>query len=87
MQILGSSFQKAARVMERRGYLTRDAQNRYAFRIEFLGRWLRDWEEYEEESEHLEDIRQRLKRLADPWHNVEETVVTDEDKRRFGLRP
>jgi hypothetical protein len=53
LRILGPSFLKAAKVLARRGYLARDAQGGCDFRIKFLGWWLHDWEEYEEERENL----------------------------------
>jgi DNA-binding winged helix-turn-helix (wHTH) protein len=53
LRALGAPYQKAARVLARRGYLTWDERVGCGFRIELLGWWLRDWEEYEVEKERL----------------------------------
>ena len=47
--------------MERRGYLLR-RDNRYEFRLNFLGRWLREWDEYDEEVEalNIDTLRRHL---------------------------
>jgi DNA-binding MarR family transcriptional regulator len=86
LKVLGPGFTTAAKRLERRGYLERREEGGYDFRIKFLGWWLRDWEEFEEELERLVETKQRLDRLADPWAGSQPTVVTDEDLRRLGLR-
>lgn len=62
LRALGPDFITAARRLERRGYLAREEEDKYDFRVHFLGRWLRDWEEYEEELEelNLERLSQKL---------------------------
>lgn len=52
LRALGPDLITAARRLERRGYLAREGDG-YDFRVHFLGHWLRQWEEYEEELEYL----------------------------------
>jgi DNA-binding winged helix-turn-helix (wHTH) protein len=62
LRVLGAEFVTAAKRLERRGYLTLREGLGYAFRVQFLGRWLGDWEEFEEEMEALNitETRRRL---------------------------
>ncbi len=53
---LGASYITAARRLHRRGYLDQQGDGSYAFHIAFLGHWLREWEEYEEELERVEEV-------------------------------
>jgi hypothetical protein len=53
LRVLGPDFMTAAKRLKRRGYLVRREEGGYDFRIKFLGWWLRDWEEFEEECERL----------------------------------
>ncbi len=61
LKALNTPLLTAARRMERRGYLLR-RDNRYEFRLNFLGRWLREWDEYDEEVEalNIDTLRQHL---------------------------
>jgi hypothetical protein len=94
LKVFGPDYMTAAEALARRGYLERTLGERdpedggYVLRIAFLGYWLRHWERYESETEkRLKSIRQKQRRMVDPWEDVEPTVVTEEDLRRFGLRP
>lgn len=94
LKIFGADYLTAAETLVLRDYWdkTRDEtdpeKDRYFLRIAFLGRWLRRWERFESEAEkRLKDIRRKLRRMVDPWDEVQPTVVTDEDLRKFGLRP
>ncbi len=60
LNILGPSFKTATKRLKRRGYLTWDETAGCNFRVGFLGRLLRHWEEYEVEKERLMEIKQRL---------------------------
>jgi DNA-binding winged helix-turn-helix (wHTH) protein len=62
LKVLGPEFITAARRLDRRGYLRHLGDDSYHFRIEFLNHWLLEWEEYEEEREHLslEKLRQKF---------------------------
>jgi DNA-binding winged helix-turn-helix (wHTH) protein len=62
LKVLGPEFITAARRLDRRGYLRHLRDGSYYFRIEFLNHWLLEWEEYEEECEHLglEKLRQKF---------------------------
>lgn len=53
---LGASYITAAKRLHRRGYLDQQKNGSYAFHIAFLGHWLREWEEYEEELERVEEV-------------------------------
>jgi hypothetical protein len=53
LRLLGASFVTAAGRLDRRGYLMRSGMQHYDFRIQFVGYWLRNWEEFEEEVERL----------------------------------
>ena len=94
LRVLGADYVTAGESLVRRGYLARNQgplgadDDLYALQIGFLAHWLRHWERYESEAEKLlRDLRPRLRRLEDPWAGVEPTVVTEEDLRKFGLRP
>ncbi len=52
---LGASYITAAKRLHRRGYLNQQEGGSYAFHIAFLGHWLREWEEYEEELERISE--------------------------------
>jgi len=52
---LGALYITAAKRLRRRGYLDQQEDGSYAFHIAFLGHWLREWEEYEEELERVEE--------------------------------
>jgi hypothetical protein len=86
LEALGASYQRAAKALARRGYLTWDERAGCDFRIELLGWWLRDWEEYEVEKERLLAGIAQSGRMPDPWADSTPTTVTDEDLRRHGLR-
>ncbi len=53
---LGASYITAAKRLHRRGYLDLQEDGSYSFHIAFLGYWLREWEEYEEELERVEEV-------------------------------
>jgi len=61
LKALDTPLLTAARRMERRGYLLRHG-NRYEFRLDFPGRWLREWEAYDEEVEalNIDALRRQL---------------------------
>jgi hypothetical protein len=86
LRVLGPEFESAAKVLVNRDYLIRDEQEHCDFRIGLLGRWLREWEQYETECERLRinKLEQRLDRLADPWAHVTRIAITEDDLRRSG---
>ena len=89
LSVVGISLKTAARRLAQRDYLREHQDGSFGFHVGFLRDWLKDWIEFEEEQERLEleTLWQRLERQKDPWAGTEATVVTDEDMRRFGLRP
>jgi hypothetical protein len=62
LKLLGPEYITSVKALQRRGYLVQHQDGGYDFRTEFLGRWIRDWEEYDEEVDRLElaTIRQAL---------------------------
>lgn len=74
----GKRYLTAARSLAQRGYL-QEQQAGYAFRIGFIGHWLRHWIQYDEEMERL-----RVPRLTDPWSSNQPIILTSEDLHRFG---
>jgi hypothetical protein len=64
LQLLGPEFFTAARRLARFGFLAHAEGDSYHFQVEFLGQWLRDWEEYDEELDRLdlEALKRRLER-------------------------
>lgn len=75
----GRNFLTAARSLAQRGYLQEQSGN-YSFRIGFLGYWLRQWNQFEEEMDRL-----RVPRRNDPWSMNRTILIGDDDLRRFGL--
>ena len=94
LHVMGTNYITAAESLERRGYLTKikdttdSTHDLYRLHIAFLGLWLYHWERYEAEVERrLRDVQRRLRRIERPWEGVEPTIVTEDDLRKFGLRP
>jgi hypothetical protein len=86
LRVLGPEFESTAKVLVNRDYLIRDEQEHCDFRIGLLGRWLREWEQYETECERLKinKLERRLDRLADPWAHVTRIAITEDDLRGSG---
>lgn len=74
LNILGVSLKTATRRLAQRYYLREHDDGSFGFRVGFLGRWLKDWIEFEEEQERLEleTLWQRLGRQKD--HRITEPV-------------
>ena len=53
LNLLGAQFITAANSLVRRAYLLRQDQN-FTWRVLFIPEWLRHWERFEEELEHLD---------------------------------
>lgn len=55
----GTTWKTAAKRLERRDYLT-FKDDYYRFRIQFLGHWLRNWVEFEEEQEQFQVLEKHI---------------------------
>jgi hypothetical protein len=80
MMAVDTSLKVAADQLTKRGFVLKDKNGSYSFRIGFLKDWFRNWVKYKLEVErHLTEILQCLERLNDPWAYSEPTVVYDNE--------
>ncbi len=81
LRVAGVSLLTAARNLEKRFYLV-EQDGAYRFKGQFLGCWLRNWAEFDEEIERL-----RVHRMVNAWMDSEEAAPAradaSEDDERF----
>jgi len=87
MAAVDTSLKAAADQLTKRGFVLKNKDGSYSFRIGFLKNWFQNWVKYDLEVErHLTEILQRLERLRDPWAGSKPAIVTDKDLERYGQR-
>lgn len=85
MEAVGASLNTAAAQLTKRGFVVKNKDGSFGFRIGFLSHWFRNWVKYKLELErHLSEKLQALERIDNPWAGSRPTIITDQDLERFG---